>query len=238
MLRSFAILLGALLLAATPFAQADEASVRKAVEAFFGEPVDGVRKSGILGLYEVNVGGEIVYTDEKVSTIINGELIDTKSRRNLTKERQAKLTSIDFTALPLEHALKLVRGKGTRVIATFEDPNCGYCKRMVRELQGMRDVTIYTFMLPILSQDSVDKVKGVWCSDDRAKAWQDWMISSVPPQPAAAACAVPLDKLLALSKKLGIRGTPTIFLANGERIPGAVPVAKLEQAMEAAASRN
>ncbi len=229
------LLFAALSAAALP-ARADEANVKKAVEAWLGGKVEGVRKAGILGLYEVNLGGEILYTDEKVSTIINGELIDGKTRRNLTRERLAKLMTIDFSALPLEHAVKIVRGNGKRTLATFEDPNCSYCKRMVKEMQAMTDVTIYTFLMPILSQDSVDKARNIWCSADRAKAWTDWMIGNVGPAVAQASCTAPTDKVVALGKKLGIRGTPTLFLSSGERIPGAVPLARLEQAMEAAAN--
>ena len=217
----------AILLLTTGAARADEASVRKAVEAWMGGKVDGVKKTSLLGLYEIQSGNEIYYTDEKVSLIIDGSIIDTRTRTNLTQERLNKLTAIKFSDLPLELAVKTVRGDGKRVIATFEDPNCGYCKKLAKEMAGMNNVTIYTFLLPILSQDSVSKSRSVWCAADRSKAWNDLMVSnqSLPP----GTCDAPIEKVMALAQKYNIRGTPTIFLSNGERIPGAVPVAQLEQ---------
>ena len=223
--RLSSVLLAILLAAGA--AHADEASVRKSVETWLGGKVDAVRKAGVLGLYEVQVGHELYYTDEKVSLLIDGSIIDTKTRKNLTQERLNKLSAINFSDLPLEYAVKTVRGDGKRVFATFEDPNCGYCKRLAKELAGMNNVTIYTFLLPILSQDSAEKSRAVWCAADRAKAWNDLMVNNTPP--AAGSCDAPTEKVVALAQKYNIRGTPTIFLSNGERIPGALPVAQLEQ---------
>ena len=219
------VLVALLLLAGT--AHANEAAVRKSVEAWLGGKVDSVRKTNLLGLYEVQLGSEIYYTDEKVSLLFAGNIIDTKTRANLTQERLNKLSAIKFSDLPLELAIKQVRGDGKRVFATFEDPNCGYCKRLAKELAGMNNVTIYTFLLPILSQDSAEKSRAVWCAADRAKAWNDLMVNNTPP--AAGSCDAPTEKVVALAQKYNIRGTPTIFLSNGERIPGALPVAQLEQ---------
>lgn len=218
-------LLALLLLAGT--AHANEAAVKKSVEAWLGGKVDAVRKTGLLGLYEVQVGNELYYTDEKVSLLFDGNIIDTKTRTNLTQERLNKLSAIKFSDLPLELAVKTVKGDGKRVFATFEDPNCGYCKKLAKEMAGMNNVTIYTFLLPILSRDSAEKSRAVWCASDRAKAWNDLMVNgTIPP---AGTCDAPIEKVVALAQKYNIRGTPTIFLANGERIPGAIPVAQLEQ---------
>ncbi|MBZ0133858.1 MAG: DsbC family protein [Rhodocyclaceae bacterium] len=214
-------------------AHADDAKVRQAVEAAIGAKPDGVRKTNILGLYEVVVGGEILYTDEKVNYLITGNIIDTKSRQNLTQERLNKLSAIKFADLPLELAVKTVKGDGKRVFATFEDPNCGYCKKLAKEMAGMTNVTVYTFLLPILSRDSAEKSKAVWCAADRAKAWSDLMVNGIVP--AAGTCDAPIEKVLALAQKHNIRGTPTIFLTNGERIPGAIPLAQLEQKLAQAA---
>jgi thiol:disulfide interchange protein DsbC len=217
----------ALLLLAAGIAHANEAAVKKAVETWFGGKVDAVRKTNLLGLYEVQVGNELYYTDEKVSLFFDGNIIDTKTRSNLTQERLNKLTAIKFSELPLELAVKTVKGDGKRVFATFEDPNCGYCKKLAKDLAGMNNVTIYTFLLPILSRDSVEKSRAVWCAADRAKAWNDLMVNGAPPAPGS--CDAPIEKVVALAQKYNIRGTPTIFLTSGERIPGAVPVAHLEQ---------
>ncbi len=217
----------ALLLLAAGAVHADEASVKKAVETWMGGKVDAVRKTGVLGLYEIQIGNELYYTDEKVSLLFDGNIIDTRTRKNLTQERQNKLSAIKFSDLPLELAVKTVRGDGRRVFATFEDPNCGYCKKLTKEMAGMDNVTIYTFLLPILSRDSAEKSRAVWCAADRAKAWNDLMVNGTVP--AAGTCDAPIEKVVALAQKYNIRGTPTIFLSNGERIPGAVPVAQLEQ---------
>lgn len=221
----------ALLISANVQAQASaEAEIKKTLESSFGKgtKIDSVRETGFLGLYEVVVGGDILYTDKKASHFLVGDVIDVKSQKNLTEERKIKLSQIKFSDLPLELAVKQVRGNGKRVFATFEDPNCGYCKKLARELQGMNDVTIYTFLYPILSQDSADKSKAIWCAADRAKAWNDWMVGGTEP-PAGGKCDTPVDRVVALGRKLNIRGTPTIFFADGSRIPGYVPVAQLEQ---------
>jgi len=208
-------------------AHANESAVKKSVEDWMGGKVDAVRKTNLLGLYEIQVGQELYYTDEKVSLLFAGNIIDTKTRVNLTQERLNKLSAIKFSDLPLELAVKQVRGDGKRIFATFEDPNCGYCKRLAKDIAGMDNVTIYTFLLPILSQDSANKSRAVWCAADRAKAWNDLMINNTPP--AAGNCDAPIEKVVALAQKYNIRGTPTIFLSNGERIPGAIPAAQLEQ---------
>ncbi|GIK25217.1 MAG: thiol:disulfide interchange protein [Rhodocyclales bacterium] len=225
--RIFSSICLALLLLAAGAAHADEASVKKSVEAWMGGKVDAVRKAGVLGLYEIQIGNELYYTDEKVSLLFDGNIIDTKTRKNLTQARINKLSAIKFADLPLELAVKTVRGDGRRVFATFEDPNCGYCKKLTKEMAGMDNVTIYTFLLPILSRDSAEKSRAVWCAADRAKAWNDLMVNGTVP--AAGTCDAPIEKVVALAQKYNIRGTPTIFLSDGERIPGAVPVAQLEQ---------
>ena len=222
---------------ATACAQSnDAAEVKKAIEASMGKgaKVDGVREAGFLGLYEVQIGGDILYTDRKASYVFVGDVVDAKTHKNLTEERKNKLSQIKFSDLPLDLAVKQVRGNGKRVFATFEDPNCGYCKKLAKELQGMNDVTIYTFLYPILSPDSTDKSKAIWCAADKAKAWNDWMINGVEPAPGK--CDTPTDKVVALGRKLNIRGTPTIFFADGNRIPGYVPVAHIEQTIGKAGS--
>ena len=227
-------LTGAILVAGA--ARADEASVKKAVEAALpGLPVDGVRKTPYLGLYEIRTGAELIYTDEKVTYFFSGNIIDAKTRKDVTEERKNKLSQINFGDLPLNLAVKQVRGSGKRVIATFEDPNCGYCKKLAKDLQTLSDVTIYTFLYPILSPDSTEKSKAIWCAADRAKAWNDWMMNNTSPGAKTDCDTSTIDKVVALGQKLNIRGTPTIFLSNGERIPGAVSLAKLEQSMAAAA---
>jgi thiol:disulfide interchange protein DsbC len=211
-------------------ASADEADVKKAMEAKLGTKVESVTKSGYLGLYEVYADGNILYTDEKMTAFIaGGQLIDGKSLKNVTDERMRKLTAIKFSDLPLERAIKQVRGDGKRVLATFEDPNCGYCKRLAKDLQKLDNVTIYTFLLPILSEDSLKKSKQIWCSADRTKAWNDWMLDGRAPGSKDDCDTSAVTKNQEFGRRLNISGTPTIFFADGERVPGAIPLPKLEQ---------
>lgn len=223
--------LAALFLSQAVFAS--EAQVKKGVEAFLGSngpKVESVRKAGALGLYEVMVDGELIYTDEKVTHLILGQIIEAQSRKNLTEERKQKLSQIKFSDLPLDMAIKQVKGNGKRLLATFEDPNCSYCKKLALELQGLNNVTIYTFVYPILSPDSNEKAKNIWCASDRVKAWNDFMINNQAP--ASKNCNHPTEKVVALGRKLNIRGTPTMFFADGSRVPGYMPMATLEKALD------
>jgi len=210
-------------------AVADEADIKKSMESKLGARVESVTKSGYLGLYEVFADGNIVYTDEKGTAIIVGPLIDGKTMKNVTEERMKKLTAIKFSELPLDRAIKQVRGDGKRVMATFEDPNCGYCKRLAKDLLKLENVTVYTFLLPILSEDSVRKSKQIWCSSDRAKAWNDWMVEGKAPSGREDCDTSAVSKNQEFGRKLNISGTPTMFFSDGERVPGAMPLARIEQ---------
>jgi thiol:disulfide interchange protein DsbC len=226
----------ACLLAGIATVHADEQSVRKGMEAFIGAPaVESVTATAYGGLYEVVLrSGELVYTDAQVSFIIDGRIIDATTRRDVTQARLTELAAIDFDTLPLDHAIKQVRGNGSRVVATFEDPNCGYCKRLGQEFSVMDDITIYTFLYPILSEDSTTKSRNIWCAQDQAKAWNDWILDNKTP-PAASCDSSVVDRNVALGKKLRIQGTPTIFLADGQRLGGYVPAAQLEALLDGVA---
>jgi thiol:disulfide interchange protein DsbC len=218
---------------------AQEAEIQKAVESRLGIKVDSVTKAGYFGLYEVYADGNIFYTDEKVTAMLIGgdmirapqalNLIDLKTNRNITDERMRKLNAIKFSDLPLEQAIKQVRGNGKRVIATFEDPHCGYCKRLAKDLQKLENVTIYTFLYPILSEDSLKKSRQIWCAADRNRAWLDWIIDGKQPGGRDNCDTTAVSKNQEFGRRLNITGTPTIIFADGERIPGAVPLATLEQ---------
>ncbi|MDR3322868.1 MAG: DsbC family protein [Zoogloeaceae bacterium] len=213
-------------------ALAQEAAIKKTLEDKLGAPVTSVAKSGYLGLYEVYVNGQILYTDEKVSAIITGNLIDAKTMRSVTEERASKLSAIQFSDLPLNQAIKQVRGNGKRVVATFEDPNCGYCKRLAKDLIKLDNVTIYTFLLPILSEDSLKKSRQIWCAADKAKVWNDWMVNGKAPSGKEDCNSAAVLDNRTLGQKLNIQGTPTLFFADGSRIPGAAPIASIEQKMD------
>lgn len=217
-------------LAATAYA--GEAEVKAGIEAFIGSPaVESVTLTSYGGLYEVVLNnGQLVYTDDKTSFIIDGSLIDTVARKDVTERRKAELSAIDFSTLPLKDAIKTVKGKGTRVIATFEDPNCMYCKRLGQELEQMDDITIYTFLYPILSEDSSIKSNNVWCAKDRAQAWHSWIVNAKTP--VDADCDVTaVARNVELGRSLRVTGTPTIFLADGARIGGYIPASELEKVL-------
>lgn len=219
-------LTGAILVAGA--ARADEASVKKAVEAALpGLPVDGVRKTPYLGLYEIRTGAELIYTDEKVTYFFSGNIIDAKTMQNITEKRLRDLTAIKWENLPLDAAVKTVRGNGKRILAVFSDPNCPYCKRFEKDLAKVDNITIYTFLYPILSQDSHDKTRAVWCSADKSKAWNDLMLNNTVP--VAARCDTPIEKNVELGRKYRVTGTPTLVFANGTRVPGAIPAEQIEK---------
>jgi thiol:disulfide interchange protein DsbC len=208
-----------------------EATIRKAIEPRLGDGVkiESVKATPYGGLYEIRAAGDILYTDKTGTYIFVGNVFDAKTSQNLTKDRIDEINKIKFSDLPFESAVKLVKGDGSRKIAIFEDPNCGYCKQFRKTtLQEIDNVTVYTFMYNILSADSAVKSKNIWCAPDRDKAWDDWMIAGKPAPTAAANCANPNDKISALGRKLRIQGTPATFFADGSRIAGAVDLKTLE----------
>lgn len=218
---------------ATTFAQsAEERAVKKRIEQRIGEraQVISVTKTPYSGLFEVHTdNNDILYTDRKAEYLFVGRILNTTTFEDYTKARVDQVSKVKFSDLPLESALKMVKGDGKRVIAVFEDPNCGYCKRFRNTLHELDNVTVYTFMYNILSEDSAEKSKNVWCSADRMKAWDDWMMANKVPAAAPASCLTnPNEKVFALGQKLKISGTPTVFFADGSRIPGAVDVKALE----------
>lgn len=216
-------------------AAASEAAVKQAMlKNYPGMQVESVTKAPIAGLYEVFAGGEIFYVDENVNfLIVRGRLIDVARKTDLTEERTRVLTAIKFDQLPLNLAFRMVKGNGKRKFAYFTDPNCPYCKRLDQTLTKVTDVTIYLFLYPILSPDSVEKAKAVWCSKDRGKVYMDWMLNGNAPA-ASGNCDTPIEKILAFGRQKGISGTPTLFFADGHRTTGAVPANELEKLLDGA----
>jgi len=182
------------------------------------------------GFYEVQVGMDMVYTDEQVSDVMQVQLVDAMTRRHVTRASLESLSNIAFDKLPLDLAIKQVKGNGKRKVAIFEDPNCGYCKQLRHTLQQVDDVTIYTFLYPILAADSADKSRAIWCSKDPAAAWDDWMLHGK--MPAVSQCDAPVDKVLALGKQLMVSGTPTLYFENGTHTSGALPLAMLQARLD------
>lgn len=234
------VLIGLCLISATALAGTEktdngEAAVKADLKARFSElQVDSVRKMPYAGLYEFVSDGQVYYTDKNVDYVLFGRLIDAKSRRDLTEERVRDLMRVKFDTLPLDSAIKVVKGNGKRKLAVFSDPDCPFCKRLEGELDKVNDVTVYIFLYPIegLHAGSTQKAKAIWCAPDRAKAWDEFMHRGILPQ--AGTCATPVDKIRELAGKLRINGTPTLVFADGVRVPGAVPAAQLEKLLAGA----
>jgi thiol:disulfide interchange protein DsbC len=200
--------------------------------------IKSIEKSPVAGLYEVNLGAQILYSDATGTYVFVGQLINTKAHTNLTAERLSELNKVDFSSLPLADAIKVVKGNGSRKMVVFSDPNCPYCKQLEGSLKSIDNVTVYTFLFPVLSDDSTAKAKAIWCSADRAKTWESWMLDRRVPAAAAANCDTSvLDKNLALGHGMNVTGTPTIILADGRRLPGAVSADELDKALNKARSQ-
>jgi thiol:disulfide interchange protein DsbC len=221
------------LAALAPGAHAQEAQIRKNLAERLPQlgTIEEVRKTPMAGLFEVRIGTELFYTDAQGHYLLQGPLLDTRNKRNLTEERMDKLMAIDFASLPVADAITLVKGNGKRRLAVFQDPNCGFCKRFERDLQGVDNVTIHLFLYPILGPDSQEKSRHIWCAKDKGKAWLDWMLRDQPPakvtcEPAAAAA---LARNVDFGRKWRITGTPTLVFADGSRVPGAINAQQVEQ---------
>src|SRR6185437_221622 len=215
---------------------ADEISLKKALATSFpGEKIESVKKTPYLGLYEVVVGGELFYTDEKATYFFFGHVVDPQTKQSLTSERLQEIKDarrISIDSLPLELAIKAVKGNGKRKLAVFSDPNCRYCKRLEKELAKVTDVTIYTLLYPVLN-GSVDTATAIWCSSDRLKAWNDFMLKDIAP--TGKSCETHIEMLLQTGQKLGVNGTPTLIFADGSIVPGMITADVIEKKLGPAA---
>ncbi len=217
----------------------DSAAIRKTIaERLPNFPkIDEISKTPIPGLYEIRVGADIYYSDEKGNYLIDGHLVDTASRTNLTQARIDKLTAIDPATLPVKDAIVWKQGTGARKLVVFADPNCGYCKRFERDLNDIKDVTVYTYLYPILGGDSPEKAKNIWCAKDRTAAWRDWMLNGTAPPRAMGQCdASALERNAELGQKHKINGTPALVFEDGKRVGGAMNAAALEKQLVASRS--
>lgn len=232
------LLLG-LLAAASLATHAQEASIRKNLAERLPDmpAIEEISKTPYPGLWEVRVNGNrLFYTDDNGSYLMLGPIIDTKSRTNITEERLEKLNAVAFKDLPLKDAFKIVKGKGTRQVAAFEDPNCGYCKRLHQELTKLDDVTVHVFLIPVLGPDSLEKSRRIWCAKDRAKTYSNWMLNQQPPGPAECDTAA-IERNSRLAARHGINGTPTLIFANDTRVPGYIPADRFEALLKEARAR-
>ena len=229
-LLSVIAFIGATLLCINPLYAQQEQQLKVEIQKKLGAnaKVKSVSPAPVSGLYEVLVGTDIFYTDASGKYLIQGEIIELASGKNITEQRQADLNRIKWSDLTTTNAIKNVRGNGSRQLAVFSDPNCGYCKRLEKSLQQLDNVTIYTYLIPILSPDSTQKSKQIWCSSDPYKSYIDWMVNGITPS-GKGECSTPLDKNMAFAKTYGITGTPTLFFTDGSRFPGAVQITDIEK---------
>ena len=191
--------------------------------------IESVIKTPYSGLYEVSMGNEIIYTDEKAQYIFMGNIINTSASVNYTQQRIDELNRVNLSELPLSLAIKTVKGNGKRVITTFEDPNCGPCKQLRKNLHEIDNITIYTFMYNVIAETSAGMAKNIWCASNKEKAWDEWMVNGVTPAATPASCAFQNEKILALGEKLNIKGTPAIIFADGSRAPGVISAKMLKE---------
>lgn len=212
---------------------ADETVIRTEFAKMFpGENVGDIKKMPFLGLYEIQIDDQIFYTDANFRYLIRGDVIDVKTKTNLTEEAQQKRLAVPFDQLPLDLAFKKVKGDGSRKLAVFSDPDCPYCKRLEQSLASIDNVTIYTFLYPLeqLHPKAPEVARAIWCSPDRVKAWDDYMLRKVTPK-AATTCDNPIDKIVQYGQGKRISGTPTLLFADGKRIPGAIPQDQIESSL-------
>lgn len=213
-------------------AHAGENEIRQSLQSKFPNigKLEHVVKTPYAGLYEIVVGDQLLYTDAQGQYLFDGNVIDVQNRRDLTEERRRQLFAIEFDKLPLDLAVKKVKGNGKRRMAYFTDPNCGFCKRLEKELSKVSDVTLYLFLYPIFQGSDV-LVRNVYCAKDPVKAWDSLMLNGVAP--AEATCKVPTEKVLALGKKLRVNGTPNLIFGDGMQVPGYLPAEELEKRLNA-----
>ncbi|MEO7055860.1 MAG: DsbC family protein [Caldimonas sp.] len=235
---SRALFVFVLALCLSPFASADEAMIRKTIGERLPDfpKIDEVTKTSLPGIYEIRIGSDILYTDEQGGYLIEGQLIDTKSRVNLTEARISRLTAIDFKSLPLKDAMVWKQGNGDRKLVVFADPNCGYCKKFERDLQEVKNVTVYTFLYPILGADSAEKSKAIWCAKDKTAVWRDWMIKGTAIAPSGDCDTSALSRNFAFGKAHRINGTPGLIFEDGKHMPGALGAEQIEKQL--VTSRN
>ena len=238
--RTLAAAAAVLAIAALPAAAQEDVIRKNLMERLPQMPkIDEVTKTPIPGLYEVRMGTDVLYSDESGNHVIQGSIFDTRNKTNLTDARIQKLTAIDFASLPLKDAMVQKQGNGSRKLAVFADPNCGYCKRFERDLATVKDVTVYTFLYPILGADSDSKAKAIWCSKDAQKTWRSWMLegATIPKQMGSCDTAA-IARNVAFGQKHKLNGTPALVFQDGRRLPGAIPAAEIEKQLAEASAKS
>lgn len=215
-------------------ASAPEAKIQQRFKEYLGVDIkkEAIVKTPYSGLYEVQIGDNLVYTDKQAQYLFLGKILNLQTKKDYTDEKLRQITIVDFSDFPKDLAIKMVKGNGKGAMAVFSDPNCRYCKQLEYNLQNVNDVTIYLYPFNILSEKSVELSRNIWCSENPAQAWKDWMVSDKTPEKAKDECAFPDEKIRELGQKLNIKGTPTIFFSDGTRVPGAANADEINRKLQ------
>jgi thiol:disulfide interchange protein DsbC len=230
MSKSLAVIVIMLLGCANALAGDIEANIKASLQKKRPDiTVDNITTTPLTGIYEVYAGGVLYYTDEKARYLLDGQLFDLERNISLSDERMHQLTAVKFDQLPLNLAIKRVKGDGSRTIVYFGDPDCPYCRELEKELTKVDNVTIYTFLLPLPIHPNADTMaRKLWCSKDHGTAWTNYMLNGTQPT-GSGDCATPIEKTKAIAQRIRIDGTPAVFFADGQRVPGAIPAELIEQ---------
>lgn len=191
-------------------------------------PISEIKASPVPGLYQVTMGRTVAFADKTGRYFVFGPMFDMVEQVDLTADARNELARAEWETLPLNLAFQVVKGDGSRQFAVFSDPDCSFCKRLESELVKVDNYTMHVFMSPVdaLHPDARMKAEAVWCSQDRPGAWKAMMVDGVTPDPIA--CANPLDQIAALSRELGVAGTPSLIRDDGTFKAGFMPANALE----------
>jgi len=193
--------------------------------------IKSIQKTSFNDLYEVLISDQIIYTNEEFTfLIVEGRVVDPKTKIDITSDRLEELTRINFSELPFNKAIKVVKGNGKRKIAIFSDVDCPFCKKLEKEsLSELNNITIYTFLFPLEIHPKAElRSKKIWCAEDKEKAWNDYMLKNIMADNKGD-CKTPIEDILVLGRDLGIRSTPTIIFSSGKKVPGAIPLKEIEK---------
>lgn len=176
-----------------------------------------------VNLYELHIKNNtnLAFTNPNIDYfLMAGEIVDAKNKKSITADRELINVQRFFFNLPVDKAIVIKYGKGTRKVAIFTDPDCPFCKASDQDIHKKltnQDITFYYYMNPLKipgHEEAPLKARKIWCSPDKGKAWTDWMINGVLPNNPGT-CANPVADTKALSEAVGFNSTPTLVFDNG-----------------------
>ncbi len=182
--------------------------------------------SPVDGLYEVIVGSQVVYMSVDARYMIDGDLIDIKTKKNISEDAKSEIRLAVINKFTSEQMLVYKPEKVKDVITVVTDIDCPYCRRLHSEVPSYleKNVEVRYIFMPLKGAADMKKTISVWCSDDQQLALDTVKSGG---QIEEKTCDNPIKEHLAMARKLGVRGTPAIILEDGQLLPGYVPVDKL-----------